>query len=167
MTKITWAAASTIAVLAFACTTEVTDSGADGGTSSSSSSSSGQGGASSSSSSTGTAGSTGSGTGGSGGGEMCTAKSDDTACRTCALKECHDEVCACEANSGCGANVGAFYTCLSMASNTIEGCLNDLLKDANAVDGGGTAANDLAGCMMDTCDSICKGMDGGVRRPKH
>src|SRR5437879_4953581 len=129
-----WAAAAVVVVLA-ACTTEVT-SGSDGGTGSTASGGT-AGAAGSTTTSSGAGGSSTGGSGGSndGGGAVCTAKAGDSACRTCALQKCHDEVCGCESNSACSAHVDDFYTCLSGAS-MLDSCGGDFSVQANGVDGG-------------------------------
>src|SRR6185295_7124988 len=147
-----WAAASAVIAILGACTTEVTDGNSDGGTTTTTSAG-GAGG-----SSTTTAGGGGSGTGGSGGSSsddagVCMAKSDDTACRKCALDKCMTELCACEGNSGCGAQVGKFFECLSKATSSSEedSCSATFATDSNPTGGG--QANDVASCM--TTDTNC------------
>jgi hypothetical protein len=167
----TWAAASAVIAILGACTTEVTDGTSDGGTTSTSAAGAGG----SAGSSTTTAGGGGAGTGGSGGSSsddagVCMAKSDDSACRKCALSQCMTELCACEGNSGCGGQVGKYLECLSKATSTSEedSCSTTFATDSNT-GGGAGPANDLGSCMTtDTnCASICEGKDGGVprRRP--
>ena len=158
-----WAAASAVIAIFGACTTEVTDN-ADGGTSTTTNSgSAGSGGS-------GTGGSGGSGTGGSGGsgddgGAACMAKSGDTACRTCALAQCKTELCACEGDTGCTAQVDKYFECISKATSAMEedGCSTTFVTDSNPTGGG--EAGDVASCMTtDTnCAATCQGRDGGPR----
>jgi hypothetical protein len=174
----TWATASMIAALATACTAEVS-TGTDGGTGStatgaggaSSTSTTGSAGSSTTSSggtssTGGSAGSSGGSAGSSGasdGGNVCVAKAGDSACRTCALDKCHDEVCGCEGNSACSGHVDEFYDCLSRSTGTLAGCTGDLSIQSNTADGGASWANALGGCMAD-CEDRCKGLDAGPRR---
>ena len=170
MTKITWAVASTIAALAAACTTEVVDGANDGGTATATVI--GAGGAAGTSTSTGSSGS--GTTGGSGGAsgdagaEICTAKAGDSACRSCALEKCHDEVCGCESNLACAPHADDFYACLSSPGGTLGDCATTFSTQSNAiggniVDGGGSWSRDLGTCMND-CEDRCQGRDAGPRR---
>lgn len=174
MTKINWAAASAIAALAAACTTEVVDGTNDGGTGTTAGSGGAAGSSTTGSSGAGTTGGSGGSLGGAGGssgndgGAVCTAKAGDTACRTCALEKCHAETCGCESNTACAPNVDDFYTCLSSAMGTLGDCATTFATQSNAmggniIDGGASWSNDLGTCMAD-CEDRCKGRDAGPRR---
>ena len=145
-----WAAASAVVAILGACTTEVTDGSSDGGTTTTTAAGSG---------------------GSSSDAGVCMAKSDDTACRKCALDKCMTELCACEGNAGCDPQVGKYFECLSKATSSSEedSCSATFATEANSTAGGGGPAGDVASCMTtDTnCASICEGKDGGVprRRP--
>jgi hypothetical protein len=147
-----WAASAVIAVLG-ACTTDATIDNGDGGTSGTTS-----GAAGSTSTTTTTTTTTTTGTGGSGGssgdGGTCAVGANPTACDTCAFSMCHDETCACDAVTDCKDARGAYFTCLSgLDGGDMESCAGTFVTAAGAQAG---KANDLATCMGDKCQDLCK-----------
>lgn len=148
-----FASAAVVAILVAGCTTEVTDS-SEGGVSTGASGSA--------------AGAAGSGGGSSTGGGGGTGGSSDTdagpevmsVCETCAYAKCKTEADACEADKdGCGAEVDKFYTCISKSGADETACALTFAEQSNNSDAGGSLANDLAGCMVDTmgCLETCQG----------
>ena len=146
-----WAASAVIAVLG-ACTTDATTDLDGGGTSGTTS------GAAGSTSTTATTTTTTTGTGGSGGssgdGGTCAQVSNPTACDMCAFSMCKDTFCACDGVADCKDARGAYFTCLSgLDGGDMESCAGTFVSAAGPQAG---KANDLATCMGDKCQDLCK-----------
>ena len=145
-----WAASAVIAVLG-ACTTDATTDLDGGGTSGTTS------GAAGSTSTTATTTTT-TGTGGSGGssgdGGTCAQVSNPTACDMCAFSMCKDTFCACDGVADCKDARGAYFTCLSgLDGGDMESCAGTFVSAAGPQAG---KANELATCMGDKCQDLCK-----------
>jgi len=149
-----WAASAVIAVLG-ACTTEATVENGDGGSGSTTSGAAGSASTTSTTTTTtGTGGSGGSG-GSSGDAATCVIGANPTACDMCAFSMCHDETCACDAVTDCKDARGAYFTCLSaLDGGDMESCAGTFVTAAGATGAG--KANDLATCMGDKCQDLCK-----------
>jgi len=155
-----WAVASAavVAILVAGCTTETTDTSEGGVTTGAA------GGEMAGAAGAGTGGDTSTGGGGTGGsGNTDAGPEVMSACETCAYAKCKTEADACEADkAGCGAEVDKFYTCISKPAANETDCAASFVSDANKTDGGGSLANDLGSCMVDTmgCLETCQGGSG-------